>query len=536
MKTPQGNAHNHPKDDQGVSDNPPGHTEDALMAQSECSKREALAQQETVQAPPNASSGETGTTSDTQQTFRFILAAGDDVSSPEYPFSSAGASSRKDGDDGAEYARCTESVSESVVPEPPEAECLQFRQSAALASNSHTDKQGHRSKILKKVICISFAFIALVIASSLLSVYLTFGELRFPNENFALPPIDKFRKPPVISSDDVTTNSLQIERADVGTGVTMHLTSAVEKNTLTKQEIYKKCSPSVVAIQTQSGDDVSGSWGSGVILSEDGYVITNAHVLEGDVAAVTVVLSDDREFEAKLVGMDVQTDLAILKIDAHALPAAEFGDSSHLEEGEEVLAIGNPLGAELRGTVTNGIISAIDRDIDYGSYRMTLLQTTAAINQGNSGGPLINMYGQVIGVTHMKFMSYYSTIEGIAFAIPTRSMKPIVDQLIATGQITGRPALGIKISPYPTWMLDITDAPEGVYVAEAFPNTDAHKKGISAGDIIIAANGAPVQTSAELNVIKDTFQVGDPLTLTVYRNGDTFDVEIILCDMADLNE
>ena len=339
--------------------------------------------------------------------------------------------------------------------------------------------------------------------------------------------------PPVLVSDD---NAIleNLPRAPIGGKIKMSLATSPDQDTLSKQEIYKKCSSSVVAIMAKTEDDSNQFWGSGVILTDDGYILTNYHILEKGTVSVTVTLTNDREYTAELVGIDEYTDIAVLKINAKNLPVAEFGDSALLEEGEDVLAIGNPLGKELRGTVTNGIISAINRDIDYGGYTMTLLQTTAAINEGNSGGPLINMHGQVIGITHMKMVSYYVTVEGIAFAIPSRSIKPVVDEIIELGYVSGRPAIGVWVREISESFRNSKDLPEGVYVDGVYDGTDASLKGVKAGDVIVAVEGKLVKTSADMNAIKDNLHVGDPLILTIYRDGETFEVEIELCDMADL--
>jgi serine protease Do len=327
-------------------------------------------------------------------------------------------------------------------------------------------------------------------------------------------------------------SSAGIPQADVGTGVTLDLVPADTGEPMTLQEIYRTCSPSVVGI-TAEVDGAGYYWGTGIIMTEDGYIVTNAHVLEGT-DSVTVTLADDREFEALLVGSDAQSDLAVLKVDARRLPVAEFGNSDSLLVGDDVVAIGNPLSQELRGTMTDGIISAISRDIDYNGHTMTLLQTNAAINDGNSGGPLINMYGQVIGITNMKMVSYYSSIEGIGFAIPTVSIKPIVDELIEKGYVTGRTAIGVTIGSIPASAASYYTLPDGLYVSSVVGSSDAYRQGVRAGDIITAVNGQSVYTTEDVYAIKDGLSVGDTLTLTIYRSGDTFDVDIMLMEATEL--
>jgi len=220
----------------------------------------------------------------------------------------------------------------------------------------------------------------------------------------------------------------------------LELESADGLDRLSLQELYAECSPSVVGVMANYADKSGYGWGTGVIIDKSGYVVTNAHVIS-KADTCTVVLWNGKECEALLVGEDAQTDLAVLKIDAKGLVPAAFGDSDELLVGDDVVAIGNPLGAQFSGTLTNGIVSAINRSVDYSGTSMTLIQTNAALNEGNSGGPLINMYGQVIGITNMKMANEYGvTIEGIGFAIPSTTVKTVVDSIIENGKVVGRPA------------------------------------------------------------------------------------------------
>ena len=302
---------------------------------------------------------------------------------------------------------------------------------------------------------------------------------------------------------------------------------------LSLQELYERCSPSIVAV-TGMQDGLAGYvWGTGVILSEDGLILTNAHVIE-DCFAVEVMLSDDRSFEAKLVGADTTSDLALLQIEADGLPAAELGESATLQVGDHVAAIGNPLGVDFRNTLTDGIISAIDRSVSSKGRSMTLIQTNTAINEGNSGGALFNMYGQVIGVTNMKMMSSYSSIEGIGFAIPSATVRSVVNSLVEYGVVRGRPSIGITVGSIPTSAQKEYGYPEGLYISDVKEGTDAAAKGVKIGDVLIAVNGFEVSTTAEVNAIKNEYQAGDSLTLTLWREGETFDVEILLLDTNDV--
>lgn len=295
------------------------------------------------------------------------------------------------------------------------------------------------------------------------------------------------------------------------------------ESVLTAQEIYERCAPSMVYIEVLRASGAAGA-GSGVIMSADGYILTNAHVLVG-ATTVRVVFSDNRTMEAGLVGYQTDYDLAVLKVEGQDLPAAQFGSSADLQVGDTVVAIGNPLGRNLRGTMTQGIVSAINRSVDMdGGITMPLIQTTAALNPGNSGGALINDRGQVVGITTMKMMSRYATIEGLGFAIPTRLVKTVADRIIATGTAP-TPALGITVR------FDL-ERYGGLQVLEVKENSDAWEKGLRAGDVIVAVNGIPMTDDSVLVLAKETLGVGDSLDLRVNRDGQSLDMTVALMDSA----
>ena len=294
------------------------------------------------------------------------------------------------------------------------------------------------------------------------------------------------------------------------------------------KQIFKKVSNSVVGVISKSitQADQPGT-GSGIIMTEDGYIITNAHVIENS-NIITVVLTDGTEHAAQVIGFDSWSDLAVLKIDKTGLEAAEFGNSQNVEVGDLVVAIGNPSGMQLQNTLTVGYISAVNRVINDGARNMTTMQTDAAINPGNSGGPLVNAYGQVIGINSRKLgISYY---EGLGFAIPMDNAKPIIDELIQTGYIKGRPSIGVTGQPLSQSTAIMLGVPQGIYVETVDPSSDAATKGLRRGDIIFKANGEEVTTLPELNEIKDQFKAGDKLVLTIYRNGQNVDIEVVLMD------
>lgn len=300
---------------------------------------------------------------------------------------------------------------------------------------------------------------------------------------------------------------------------------------LSLQQIYTKMIPSVVSISST----VSGgtSTGTGIIMSDDGYVITNHHVISG-AQSISALTSSDEIYSAALVGSDEASDLAVLKIEADGLTAAEFGDSDVLRVGDMVVAIGDPLGVQLRGTMTDGIISAINRDLTVNDRKMTLIQTNAALNNGNSGGPLINCYGQVIGINTIKMSSYYdgASVEGLGFAIPISTAKPIIDELIENGYVAGRPAIGINGESLPSAFRAYYRLPNGIYLTYVNPESDAYAKGLQEGDIITAINDTDISTLDELNTVKNDFSAGDTVTLTVYRGGKYYLVDVVLMDQA----
>ena len=299
------------------------------------------------------------------------------------------------------------------------------------------------------------------------------------------------------------------------------------------QEIYADCADSIVAITGYVDGKTGYYWGTGIVMSADGLILTNAHVVEKcDRATVTV--SDNTSYEARLVGADAASDVAVLKIDAEGLKPAVFGDSNALSVGEKVAAIGNPLGEDLRATLTDGIISAIDRGVNFNGNSMNLLQTNTAINEGNSGGALFNMFGQVIGVTNMKMMSSYSSIEGIGFAIPSTTVRSVVNSLILYGEVRGRPAVGVTVGAIPENASQQYDLPGGLYVTDVSKGSDAEAKGIVPGDIITAVNGEPAKTTEDIVRVKNALYVGDSITFTIWRNGETFDVEVVLVDFNDI--
>ena len=296
---------------------------------------------------------------------------------------------------------------------------------------------------------------------------------------------------------------------------------------LSLQDIYEKSIGSVVSISCTGHG--SASTGTGVVMTASGYLVTNAHVVEG-AREITAILSDERQFPAVLVGADAISDLAVLHIDAEGLIPAEFGDSSALRVGDSVVAIGDPLGIELRGTMTNGIVSAINRDLHTGGRTLTLIQTNAALNSGNSGGPLINCYGQVIGINTLKIGVFTSDsgAEGLGFAIPSTTVKEIADQLITQGYVSGRPAIGITGESVSNFYQFYYNLPAGLYITSLDPESDAAKKGIEPGDILVSVADSRIITQEDLSAALTGREVGDTVRIIIFRSGRQYSADLTL--------
>lgn len=336
-------------------------------------------------------------------------------------------------------------------------------------------------------------------------------------------------------SSTTTYGPSSIPRGTLNSSLKLKLESTDGLSPLSLQELYPACVQTVVGIRTRSSSILGGYyWGTGIIFTEDGYILTNQHLVS-ETSSAEVVLYDGNTYPALLIGEDAQTDIAVLKIEAEHLQAASFGDSALLSVGDSVVAIGNPLQDSLSGTMTNGIISAIDRNISVNGRNMTLLQTNTALNEGNSGGPLLNQYGQVIGITNMKMGNAYSSVpvEGIGFAIPSSVVKTVTDQLLATGSFA-RPGIGITVGSIPDDVASHYQLPSGLYISGVSSGSDAEKNGIVSGDILTHVNGIPVSTTDEVLAIRDQHTIGDILVLTIFRDGQVFDVNITLYDLNDL--
>ena len=396
-------------------------------------------------------------------------------------------------------------------------------ETAAQEPPAKTRRKGHRGL---KIFLICLAAV-LVLAGGLYAAW-WFGLLpdRFyggdhgdyydnPDYYYYYGELDESAEPelPVISADD----GVRLVYAD-GHG-----------DALTIQEIYRRVNPSTVTVVTELPR--GASVGTGVILTEDGYIITNAHVIAGGTSCY-VALADGSIFDAALVGYDAEQDLAVIKAQdtdgraAQGLPAAEFGDSDALSVGDPVYAIGNPLGVELRGTLTDGIVSAINRDVYVDGVTMTLIQTNAALNSGNSGGPLINEYGQVVGINTMKMGSSSTvSVEGLGFAIPIASTAYMINDLIAYGEIHGEVMIGVSVQIAP---VTLDSGETALLVMEVTPGGPGDEAGIQKGDLILKADGEALTKSTDLLRVRRRHEAGETLSLLVERDGRRFTADIVL--------
>ena len=335
-----------------------------------------------------------------------------------------------------------------------------------------------------------------------------------------------------INQSETTDPSVSPETVGNGTDVQLKLNASPDSEEnipqsggLSLQDIYASAIDSVVSISCTT---VSGtSSGSGVVLSSDGYIVTNCHVVE-NATSIEILFNDSSRCSASVVGMDSVSDLAVLYVNATDLTPAEFGDSSALRVGDAVVAIGDPLGIELRGTMTDGIVSAINRDIITDGRTMTLIQTNAALNSGNSGGPLLNCYGQVIGINTMKMVDSASGVEGLGFAIPSTTVKEIVDQLICQGYVSGRPSLGFTGQDISSFEQLYYRIPSGIYITEVDPTGDAAAKGICAGDILLCFDDQRIADSDTLLNLLYTHNAGDTVRIVIYRDGAQYSLMITL--------
>ena len=306
---------------------------------------------------------------------------------------------------------------------------------------------------------------------------------------------------------------------------------AISKAIDTVVQISTKATSSTTNFFGQSTTSDATVLGSGVIISNDGYIVTNNHVVEG-ANEISVTLNNDEIYDATIIGTDSKTDLALIKIEASNLAYSNLVDSDTLELGQEVVAIGNSLG---KGTSsTNGIISALNREVTINNYTMTLILTNAEVNSGNSGGGLFDMNGNLVGIVNAKIMSQTTSssstsVEGMGYAIPANTVKKIVDELMNNGYVKDRATLGVKVITNNSYLeyYGYSDT-VGAVISEVVENGPAYKAGLEAGDIIIAINNDTVESFTDLSKELDNYAVGDVVTVTVNRNNKLKEFKVTL--------
>ena len=380
-----------------------------------------------------------------------------------------------------------------------------------------------RRRPLILILILTAVIAVLVLAGFLIRQFWPVSSFRFefPPSGGEVPSFSFPYEKPSYEQDVKDYSTLpSIPAAPTGTGVTIPLEQG-EDTALSYEEIYNRCAPSIVSITNYSRR--GSNTGTGIILTEDGYILTNAHVVAGG-NHVKVLTFDNRVTSASLVGFDANEDLAVLKVDLTGLPPARFADSDELRIGQQVAAIGDSLG--YRSTITDGIISSLDREVDVDDVTMTLIQTSAAINFGSSGGALIDRCGRVIGITTVKIVSGDGSAESLGFAIPSTRVKYVADRLIA-GEVITPGVFGITVNTFPV------DG-KGLEVLSVSPGSDAEKKGIRPGDILLQANGLDLTSVQLLSRLKNAHGAGDPIVVTLERQGQRFDVEVLLTDPSQL--
>lgn len=375
-------------------------------------------------------------------------------------------------------------------------------------------------KKYKKSRFLNIIFVSLLIGVIVGGVF-TYGMLQLNN-------IDISKSAEAASPDNNITNSNTTKKKLLSTD---WYTNPVAK-------VADEVLPSIVMIKNKVNinrgfeiQQVDKGTGSGIIYRKDGYIITNQHVIDGATELV-VTLHDGTEYKGRVLGQDTKTDLAVVKVEASNLPAAKFGNSDNLMVGELAVAIGNPAGEEFSGTVTAGIISALNRSLSIGEKKMKLIQTDAAINPGNSGGALVNQNSEVIGINSVKLSS--PEIEGMGFAIPINDALPIINELMQNGYVK-RPWIGVGISDITEYISKQYNFPVGIYIGQVYYNSPAAEAGLRPNDIIVKIDEVKVETTADLSGIIEEHKVGDTIRLTIYRDGKYTDVDITLDVMPPTN-
>jgi serine protease Do len=379
-------------------------------------------------------------------------------------------------------------------------------------------KDSQKNDFLQRLFRIKLGLTSVILLAVLTSLIggVTAGSIISSNSNLEF----KRKLQGIVKNQNLLKNGSMLKTALIG-----EPTSVIQ--------IAQKVGPSIVGIRMTIRTSVeqyfgaetqpSQAEGSGIIISKDGYIMTNYHVVQyadprtepHQKVTLEVFLPDKRQAKAKFIGGDSLNDLAVIKIDLKNLPVAELGDSSKIRVGELAVAIGNPLGLEFAGSVTAGVVSALNRSVSVGDRILTLIQTDAAINPGNSGGALVNSGGKIIGVNSIKIS--VSGVEGLGFAIPVNTTKPIVSQLIKYGYVKGRPLIGLSGQEITKDIAQYYNLPVGIFIVSVEPGSGAAKAGIQKKDILVNLAGKKVTSMLDVNSIKNSHKAGDTVKIVIVR-------------------
>ncbi|NLD88464.1 MAG: trypsin-like serine protease [Clostridiales bacterium] len=422
-------------------------------------------------------------------------------------------------------------------------------ESAYVTQEQHNNSRGTTDKLRKYLramiaVCCVMALMVVVAGGALVYFLNVNNEDKAPSEQVSNvmeiqdAEIETSEAAPE-KNEDLIIGNIPSGRQNNG-NVKLYTDGSGNGAEMSTKEVVDLLSDAVVAIYTeyekqgfnfygQAQTYTTQGAGSGVIISSEGYIVTNNHVVEG-AKSYKVVLNDGREFDASLVGTDAATEIALLKVEAESLVVAPLGDSDSASVGDKAIVIGNPLG-KLQGTVTQGIISALDREITFpDGTKMNLMQTDAAVNSGNSGGALLSDRGELIGVVVAKTSA--SGIEGLGYAIPVNDIKPVLEDLLEYGYVTGRPALGISVILVrdPITAMNYRLPSTGVYVRAFIDPAFEAKSGLKIGDCILKVNGTEVATTSDIKAAISDFKAGDTVDMTVIRDNEEIDIKVLLTE------
>ncbi|MDR0889115.1 MAG: S1C family serine protease [Oscillospiraceae bacterium] len=367
--------------------------------------------------------------------------------------------------------------------------------------------------------------LALLVAANLITVLAFLGLRNREATQEVAPTQNPDEISPIVGVEDATQEPQPSVTIAPSVGANVRLSPAAGE-ALSLQEVYAKVSPSLVGVH--AGE----AWATGVIFSADGYILVNAYVVEGD-ELPTVTLGNSREYTAALIGVDSSSDLALMKIDAREeLTPAQFGESAEMGVGDSVVAISKPFGVQYDATMSEGILSAITRNVQVSGGEMCIFQTNAALDAENAGGPLVNMYGQVIGMNAQSIGAYtsYESVPGIGFCVPTHEVQSIVDALATYGYVSGRAWIGAAIEELSQTQRLYWNLPEGVILSEVYDGSCAHVAGLRSGDVLVAIGDTAITDVDSCNIALNAYRAGDCVRVYIYRGGAQYYADLLLDD------